>query len=156
MRVVIQRVGGVRLFIDNELYNEIGKGLLVLACVCKDDTEDDLKYMAKKIVNMRIFSDENGKFNLSLLDIKGECMIVSQFTLAADTKKGNRPSYFYAMEPQRAESMYEQFKELVAEYGVPVEGGRFGAMMRLEIVNEGPVTIYVDSKENLNKRGDRR
>ncbi len=146
MRTVLQRVSYAKLFIDSKLYSEIDKGLLALICVCKDDELEDLEYIAKKMVNMRIFSDNNGKFNLSLKDIKGECMIISQFTLAADTKKGNRPSYFYAQEPEKAKKMYEQFIEIVKDLGVSVKNGIFGANMQIEFTNDGPVTIYMDSK----------
>ncbi len=153
MRVVLQRVLGVKLYVEGKLYSETGSGLLVFACICRDDTDNDLRYVARKVVNMRIFADENNRFNLSLLDVKGECMIVSQFTLAADTLKGNRPSYFYAMPPDEASQMYERFKGMVSDYGVRVKSGMFGAMMRLEIINDGPVTIYMDSKEHARMKG---
>ncbi len=148
MRAVLQRVKKAELYIESKPYSKIEKGLLVLLCVCKDDTEKDLNYMVKKIMNMRIFSDENGKFNLSLRDVKGECMIVSQFTLAADTKKGNRPSYFYAQEPEKAKLMYEKFIEIMAKEGIKTAKGIFGASMEIELINNGPVTIFIDSKEN--------
>ncbi len=146
MRSVIQRVNECAVYIDNKIHSHINKGLLIFVCFCKDDTQQDLDYTAKKIVNMRIFSDNCGKFNLSLKDVKGECMIISQFTLAADTKKGNRPSYFYAMEPKKAIPMYEQFLNMVEDYGIKISSGIFGADMKVKLVNNGPVTIYLDSK----------
>ncbi len=150
MRAVIQRVRDAKVVVDGETVGAIYKGLLVYLCVCEDDTEKDLEYLAKKIANMRIFPDDNGKFNLSLLDVNGSCLVVSQFTLAADTKKGNRPSYFYAAEPEKAESFYERFVEILKnQYGIPAETGVFGAHMDVFSVNDGPVTIYIDSKENL-------
>ncbi len=146
MRVVLQRVKGAKLFIDGKIYSRIDKGLLTFVCVCNDDTEKDLHYIAKKMINMRIFSDKNGKFNLSLKDVKGECMIVSQFTLAADTKKGNRPSYFYAQSPDVAEAMYKKFIDIVESMGIVTQHGIFAADMQIELINDGPVTIYIDSK----------
>ncbi len=148
MRALIQRVSKAELYIDNELYSQIGKGLLVFLCVCRDDTKKDLDYVAKKVVNMRIFSDDNGKFNLSLKDVEGECMIVSQFTLAADTKKGNRPSYFYAQKPETAAKVYEQFIEKLENEKIKTASGIFGASMDIQLTNNGPVTIFLDSKEN--------
>ena len=148
MRALIQRVSKAELYIDNELYSQIGKGLLVFLCVCRDDTEKDSDYVAKKVANMRIFSDDNGKFNLSLKDVEGECMIVSQFTLAADTKKGNRPSYFYAQKPEAAAKVYEQFIEKLENEKIKTASGIFGASMDIQLTNNGPVTIFLDSKEN--------
>ncbi len=150
MRAVIQRVRDAKVVVDGETVGAIDKGLLVYLCVCEDDTEKDLEYLAKKIANMRIFPDDNGKFNLSLLDVNGSCLVISQFTLAADTKKGNRPSYFYAAEPEKAESFYERFVEILKnKHGISTETGVFGAHMDVYSINDGPVTIYIDSKENL-------
>ncbi len=147
MRAVIQRVKSANVIVSGEVVGEIEKGLLVYLCVCSDDTDSDLDYTAKKIVNMRIFPDSNGKFNLSLMDVGGSCLVISQFTLAADTKKGNRPSYFYAAEPQKAEVYYEKFIEkLIEKYGVHTQKGVFGAHMEVYSINDGPVTIYLDSK----------
>lgn len=146
MRVVLQRVKEAKLFIDREIYSSIDRGLLAFVCVCRDDTEEDLYYIAKKMVNMRIFSDSSGKFNLSLRDIEGECMIVSQFTLAADIKKGNRPSYFYAQNPPEAKNMYDRLIEIVKDMKIDTEHGIFAADMQIELINDGPVTIYIDSK----------
>ena len=150
MRAVIQRVKKAKVTVDSKTEGQIEHGLLVYLCVCTDDTEDDIKYMTKKIANMRIFPDGGGKFNLSLLDVNGSCLVVSQFTLAADTKKGNRPSYFYAAQPQKAEAYYERFVEILkSTYKIHTEKGVFGAHMEVYSINDGPVTIYLDSKENL-------
>ena len=150
MRAVVQRVKDAKVLVNNKTVGEIEKGLLVYLCVCKDDTDKDLEYLAKKIVNMRIFPDDNGKFNLSLMDIKGSCLVVSQFTLAADTKKGNRPSYFYAANPERAKNFYEKFAKIVDnQYNIHTEKGVFGAHMDVCYINDGPVTVYIDSKESL-------
>jgi len=146
MRSVIQRVNECAVYIDNKMHSRINEGLLVFVCFCKDDTQQDLDYTARKIVNMRIFSNNDGKFDLSLKDINSECMIISQFTLAADTKKGNRPSYFYAMEPKKARAIYEQFLNMVKDYGIKTSAGIFGADMKIKLANDGPVTIYIDSK----------
>ncbi len=149
MRALLQRVMLAKLYIDGKQYSKIDKGLLVFLCICKDDTRNDLEYIAKKIVNMRIFSDNDGKFNLSLQDVGGECMIVSQFTLASDTRKGNRPSYFYAQKPDLARRMYSEFIRIIEEkYDIRAAKGIFGASMDIELVNNGPVTIFIDSKEN--------
>ncbi len=147
MRAVLQRVLESKLYIDGKLHSQIGEGLLVFLCVCRDDTQKDLEYMIKKIVNMRIFSDKNGKFNLSLKDVEGECMVVSQFTLAADTKKGNRPSYFYAQRPELASEMYNEFIDRLKNENIKTHSGVFGASMNIELTNNGPVTIFIDSKE---------
>ncbi|NIA10363.1 MAG: D-tyrosyl-tRNA(Tyr) deacylase [Nitrospiraceae bacterium] len=146
MRAIIQRVNECAVYIENKRHSRINVGILVFACFCKDDTQQDLDYIAKKIVNMRIFSDSYGRFNLSLKDINGESMIISQFTLAADTRKGNRPSYFYAMEPKKANAMYEQFLNMVKNYGIKTSAGIFGSDMKIKLINDGPVTIYLDSK----------
>ncbi len=150
MRAVVQRVKDAKVFVNGKIVGEIKRGLLVYLCVCRDDKDKDLEYLSKKIVNMRIFSDDSGKFNLSLVDIEGSCLVVSQFTLAADTKKGNRPSYFYAADPEKAKEFYEKFVEIVgSQYKIHVERGVFGAHMDVCYMNDGPVTIYLDSKENL-------
>ncbi|WP_025270730.1 D-aminoacyl-tRNA deacylase [Hippea sp. KM1] len=150
MRAVIQRVKRASVSVDGKIVSSIEEGLLVLLCVCEDDTDRDLEYLTKKIAHMRIFSDENGKFNLSVKDIGGSCLIISQITLAADTKKGNRPSYFYAAEPQKAQQLYQRFAELMQnKHNIPTKTGVFAAHMEVNLLNDGPVTIYIDSKENL-------
>ncbi|MBQ1375323.1 MAG: D-tyrosyl-tRNA(Tyr) deacylase [Clostridia bacterium] len=147
MRALIQRVRESAVSVDGETIGKISQGLNILLGVFSDDTEEDLRYLLKKIPLLRIFSDENGKMNLSVLDIGGEALVISQFTLCADTKKGNRPSYVNAAAPEFAEDMYERFIEGLKLSGIRrVEHGRFGADMKVEILNDGPVTIILDSK----------
>ena len=148
MRLVIQRVTGASVSVPAEAYeSKIGKGLLVLAAFIDEDTEEDLEWCARKLVAMRIFDDEDGVMNLSVKDVDGEILVVSQFTLYASTVKGNRPSYIKAAKPDVAVPLYEKFMELVEEQsGKSVGRGIFGADMKVELVNDGPVTIIVDSK----------
>ncbi len=147
MRAVIQRVKESRVVVDGKVVGQIGKGFNILLGVGKGDTEEDIKKLVKKILNLRIFENEEGKFHYSLLDIGGEVLVVSQFTLYANVKKGRRPSFEDAEEPKRAKELYEKFVEEVKSYGVKVETGIFGTMMDVYILNWGPVTIIVDSKE---------
>ena len=144
---VIQRVRRARVVVDGEVVGEIGQGFLVLLGVGKDDTEDDLRYTATKIAGMRVFTDAGGKFNLALSDVGGSVLLVSQFTLLADTRKGRRPSFTDAAPPEPAEQMVERCAGLLREAGIPVETGRFGAHMEVELLNDGPVTIVLDSRE---------
>ncbi len=147
MRVVIQRCKFVKIEIGGELYSQIGQGLLVLLGITHEDELDDIKWLSGKISRLRIFSDENGKMNLSVMDIAGEIMIVSQFTLYASTKKGNRPSYINSAKPGIAIPLYEKFVEQVKfDTGLGVATGEFGADMKIELLNDGPVTIVIDSK----------
>lgn len=148
MRVVIQRVNKASVKVEGVLKSSIEKGLMVLCCFEESDSSDDLEWMTKKIVNLRIFNDNEGKMNLSLLDVAGELLVVSQFTLYASTKKGNRPSYTKAAKPDISISLYEQFLKLF-EISTPqkVGSGEFGAAMEVDLVNDGPVTIVIDSKE---------
>jgi D-aminoacyl-tRNA deacylase len=147
MRLVIQRVLNASLLIENKIYSQIDKGLLVLIGIGKDDNEEDIEWLCKKLTCLRIFSDEEGKMNLSVEDIKGEIMLVSQFTLHASTKKGNRPSYLNAAHPTIAIPLYEQFITSTKKvFNRKVETGVFGADMQISLVNDGPVTIIVDSK----------
>ena len=147
MRAVIQRVRKASVSIENETVGAIESGLLILLGVEDADTEEDVEWLAQKIAGMRIFSDDEGKMNRSLIDTQGRALIVSQFTLHASTKKGNRPSYIKAARPEQAEPMYEQFKsKLSGMLNQPVACGIFGAMMDVELVNDGPVTILIDSK----------
>lgn len=148
MRLVIQRVTGASVSVPAEAYeSKIGKGLLVLAAFIDDDTDEDLEWCARKLAAMRIFDDEDGVMNLSVKDVDGEILVVSQFTLYASTVKGNRPSYIKAAKPDVAIPLYEKFMELVEEQsGKSVGRGIFGADMKVELVNDGPVTIIVDSK----------
>lgn len=147
MKTVIQRVNFAKVEINGTLKEEIGKGLLVLVGFEDADNQEDIAWMVKKIVNMRIFSDENGKMNLSVKDIGGDIMIISQFTLHASTKKGNRPSFIRAAKPEIAIPLYEKFIEGISkELGKEVATGEFGAYMKINFENDGPVTIVVDSK----------
>ncbi|MBT0910507.1 D-aminoacyl-tRNA deacylase [Streptococcus lutetiensis] len=145
MKVVIQRVKEAQVTIDDELVGDISQGLLLLVGVGPDDEQEDLDYAVRKITNMRIFSDDMGKMNLSIQDIKGSILSVSQFTLFAETKKGNRPAFTGAAKPDKAEKMYLDFNEALAQF-VPVETGVFGADMQVSLVNDGPVTIILDTK----------
>ena len=133
--------------IGNETVGTIGKGLAILLGISETDSEEDGKYLADKIANLRIFEDLQGKINLSCLDIKGEFLVISQFTLLADCRKGRRPSFTEAARPEKAIPLYEKFISLLKETGLKVETGEFGASMLFEINNEGPVTIILDSKE---------
>ncbi len=146
MRALIQRVTSASVDVAGDRISEIGPGLLVLLAVIKGDNDDDLRYLVRKVSNLRIFEDENGRMDLSILDTGGEALVVSQFTLAAETRKGNRPSFTGAEEPEKAEAVYERFMRGLSTLGVRVQGGRFGAMMDVTLVNDGPVTIMVDSR----------
>lgn len=147
MRIVLQRVKSASVSIDDVVVGNINQGFLLLVGVGPEDTIDDASYLARKIAGMRIFSDENGKMNLSIDQIGGKILSVSQFTLFADTKKGNRPSFTGAASPEHAKQLYEEFNEILCtEYGVTVETGEFGADMQVSLVNDGPVTIILDTK----------
>lgn len=146
MKTVIQRVKSASVTIDGNLYSSIKQGILVLYGVEKGDIEDFSKYLAEKILKLRIFEDENGKMNLSLKDIQGELLIVSQFTLAGDTRKGTRPSFDSAMPPKDAKVMYEKFVRMMTESGLTVKTGVFGAMMDVELINDGPVTFILEKR----------
>lgn len=145
MKLVIQRVKSASVSIDGRVYNAIQQGLLLLVGVGPEDQQEDLDYAVRKIVNMRIFSDDEGKMNLSVKDIQGEILSVSQFTLFADTKKGNRPAFTGAAKPDMAEAFYQEFNQELAKE-VSVEAGVFGADMQVELVNDEPVTIILDTK----------
>ncbi|HIZ70642.1 MAG TPA: D-tyrosyl-tRNA(Tyr) deacylase [Candidatus Atopostipes pullistercoris] len=146
MRVVIQRVSKANVVIDEKENGEIGRGFLLLVGVEEEDTKEDVDYLTRKISNLRIFEDEAGKMNLSLREVKGEILSISQFTLHADTKKGNRPSFIKAAKPQKAESLYEELNQNLRNEGFKVETGVFGADMAVSLINDGPVTILIDSK----------
>ena len=145
MKVVIQRSLESKVIIANQVYNEINKGLVILSCFTQDGTIEDINYIVKKIVNLRIFNDEFEVMNKSILDIKGSILSISQFTLYAVTKKGNRPSYNLALNGEDAIKLYEVFNQELNKY-VPTYPGIFGAKMTLNITNDGPVTIIIDSK----------
>jgi D-tyrosyl-tRNA(Tyr) deacylase len=147
MRVVIQRVTSAQVDVGGETTGKIGQGMLILLGVQPGDTLEDVKYLTEKTSNLRIFEDEAGKMNLSLLDAGGEALVVSQFTLYADTRKGRRPGFSTAAGPELAEPLYEEFCQALAALGVGVATGRFGAMMDVSLVNHGPVTIIIDSEQ---------
>jgi D-tyrosyl-tRNA(Tyr) deacylase len=147
MRTVIQRVSSAFVSVNGDVKSNIGNGLLILAGFENEDTEEDLKWMSKKISALRVFNDSEGLMNLSLSEVNGELMVISQFTLHAKTKKGNRPSYIKAAKPDKAIPLYESFiKTLSEEYGTEVQTGEFGANMQVNLINDGPVTIIIDTK----------
>lgn len=146
MRIVIQRVSHASVTVDNEIVGKIGEGILILLGVADGDTEEDIKYLADKALGLRIFRDENDKMNLSVADIGGEVLVVSQFTLYGDCKKGKRPSFDKAGKPDFAEEMYEKFLDYVKKTFGKVEHGIFGADMKVDLLNNGPVTLIIDSK----------
>lgn len=147
MIVVIQRVSSSSVKVDDKVVGSISQGLNILLGVKKGDTSDDIKKLVSKIVNLRIFQDENNKMNLSLLDVSGEVLVISQFTLAANVKKGRRPSFDTSERPEIADSLYEKFIEEIKNYKINVESGVFGAMMDVSIQNDGPVTFIINSEE---------
>lgn len=144
MKIVIQRVLKADVTVDEKVIGKIGKGYLILFGVGENDTEEELQKYVDKIVKMRIFADENGKTNLSIKDVNGQMLIVSQFTLYADCRKGNRPSFVHAGEPTKANMLYERFVELMREQIEVVETGEFGADMQVSLINDGPFTIILD------------
>jgi D-tyrosyl-tRNA(Tyr) deacylase len=147
MKAVIQRVTKARVAIEGKQVASIANGLLVLLGIIDEDTQDDIMWLSNKIVNLRIFGDENGVMNKSVIEVNGEAVVVSQFTLHASTKKGNRPSYIKAAKPEIAIPMYEAFvKHLELDLGKKVQTGQFGADMKVELLNDGPVTIIIDTK----------
>jgi D-tyrosyl-tRNA(Tyr) deacylase len=149
LKALLQRVTSARVAVADEEVGRIGSGLAVLVGVAAGDTEEDVRYLVEKTANLRIFSDEAGKFNLSVLDIRGELLLVSQFTLLADTRKGRRPSFTQAAPPPEAERLFDEFVRQVQAIGLRVASGRFGQHMQVEIHNDGPVTILLDSKEKF-------
>ena len=146
MKVVIQRVSEASVKVTNEITGEISKGLLLLVGIEENDEKEDAEWLSKKILDLRIFSDEEGKMNRSVKDINGEILCVSQFTLIADYKKGNRPSFIKAAKPEKAVPLFEYFKGLIKSSGLKTESGIFGADMKVSLLNDGPVTIVMDSK----------
>ncbi len=149
MKALLQRVTEASVSIAGQVVGRIGRGLVIFVGVANGDTERDTQYLVEKAVNLRIFSDEVGRFNLSALDIKGELLVVSQFTLLADTRKGRRPSFIEAAPPAQAEELFEQFVAQARTTGLKVETGRFQQYMQVEIQNDGPVTILLDSREKF-------
>ena len=147
MRVLIQRTRRASVTIEGKRVSEIGKGLLLFIGICDEDSSEDIDWLTKKISNIRLFDDENGVMNLSVQDVDGEILAVSQFTLMASTKKGNRPSYIKAAKPEISVPLYEKFcTEMEIAVNKPIKRGVFGADMKVELLNDGPVTIFIDSK----------
>ena len=147
MRAVIQRVKSASVTVEGTLVSEIRKGLLVFLGVAQEDTPADVDYMASKIANLRIFEDDEGRMNLSILDVGGEALVVSQFTLCGDCRKGRRPSFIAAARPEKADPLYQAFMDEISRLGVPVKAGIFQAMMDVELINDGPVTMMLDSNK---------
>ena len=149
MKALLQRVTGASVSIGGEVVGRIGRGLVILVGVASGDSEKDVNYLAQKVVNLRVFPDDAGRFNLSALDIEGELLVVSQFTLLADTRKGRRPSFAEAAPSAQAEELFGRFVERIGATGLKVETGRFQQYMQVEIHNDGPVTILLDSREKF-------
>jgi D-tyrosyl-tRNA(Tyr) deacylase len=149
LKALLQRVTGASVTVDGKITGQIGQGFLILLGVAGDDSEKDADYLAEKVVNLRIFSDDNSKFNLSALQIKAGLLVISQFTLMADARKGRRPSFTMAAPPEMAETLYDYFVRRISETGLNVQTGIFGAHMLVSIVNDGPVTVMLDSKDKL-------
>ena len=149
MRAVVQRVSRAKVTVEGRVSGEIGPGLMILLGVGKEDTSQVAAAMAEKVANLRIFEDEQGKMNRSLLEVKGSALVVSQFTLYGDARGQRRPSYIAAAAPELAKGLYEEFSEALRKLGIPVDNGVFQAMMSVELVNEGPVTILIDSDKTF-------
>ncbi len=147
MRVVIQRAKDAKVVVDEEVVGEIDHGLVVLVGVTHEDTKEDVDYLVNKVVNLRIFEDDQQKLNLSLKDVNGSILSISQFTLYADTRKGRRPNFMKAAAPEHAEKLYEMFNQELANQGIEVQTGKFGAMMDVQLTNVGPVTLIIDSQQ---------
>lgn len=147
MKALLQRVTQAKVEVDNKIVGEIGPGFLVLLGVGQNDTNTDIDYLVNKIISLRVFADENGKFNLSIKDINGSLLIVSQFTLFADTNKGNRPGFTMAAPPEIAENLYNIFIDKCKQTSLNTQTGQFAAHMQISLVNDGPVTILIDTKE---------
>jgi D-aminoacyl-tRNA deacylase len=146
MRVIVQRSKKAKVTVDEKIVGQISRGLVLLVGVTHEDTEADAAYLAEKIANLRIFEDDAGKMNLSLIDVGGEILSISQFTLYGDCRKGRRPNFMDAARPDQANLLYETFNHLLRNKDIQVETGKFGAMMDVELINDGPVTLIVDSK----------
>ncbi|PIE12270.1 MAG: D-tyrosyl-tRNA(Tyr) deacylase [Rhodobacterales bacterium] len=144
MRAVLQRVSEAKVTVDGEIIGACGAGFMILVCAMKGDEAEKPRLLAEKIAKLRIFKDENGKMNRSIRDIRGEALVISQFTLAADTSRGNRPGFSTAAEPELGKSLYEAFAAQLADLGIPTQTGRFGADMKVSLTNDGPVTISLD------------
>lgn len=144
MRALLQRVSQAKVEVDGQLIGQCGQGLMILACAMDGDTEANAEKLAAKVSKVRIFKDENGKMNRSVLDIGGSVLVVSQFTLSADTSRGNRPGFSAAAHPETGERLYEHFAQALRDLGLPVQTGQFGADMQVSLINDGPVTIWME------------
>ena len=147
MRTLIQRVSEASVVADGEIIGQIGRGLLVLVCAMDGDADEQAEFLARKVANLRIFEDEQRKMNKSILDVGGSALVVSQFTLAADTSRGNRPGFSRAARPEEGNRLYKLFSGRLTEHGIIVETGTFGADMKVGLVNDGPVTIWLDTED---------
>lgn len=147
VRIVLQRAKNAAVTVEGNIVGKISSGAVLLVGVTHDDTEEDAAYLANKVAHLRIFEDDEGKMNHSLLERSGEVLSVSQFTLYGDTRKGRRPSFIQAAKPEQAKQLYDRFNELLREHGLTVETGQFGAMMEVSFTNDGPVTLILDSKD---------
>ena len=147
MRTLIQRVSEASVVVDGEIIGQIGRGLLVLVCAMDGDADEQAEFLARKVTNLRIFEDEQRKMNKSILDVGGSALVVSQFTLAADTSRGNRPGFSRAARPEEGNRLYKLFSVLLTEHGIIVETGKFGADMKVGLVNDGPITIWLDTED---------
>lgn len=149
MRAIVQRVTYSKVIVNDQIIGEINKGFNVLVGISKEDTIEDLKYLKDKILNLRVFEDENEKMNLSLLDVEGDILVISQFTLYGDCRKGRRPNFMEAEGGEKAKALYDEFVAMLKESNLKVETGEFGAYMKVDIQNDGPVTLMLDSKKNF-------
>tara|TARA_B100001029_G_C14870937_1_gene344516 strand:+ start:95 stop:538 length:444 start_codon:yes stop_codon:yes gene_type:complete len=147
MRVLIQRVAKASVTFRDKVISKIDQGLLIFVCAMSEDSESQAEVLAKKISNLRIFSDSEGKMNKSIIDIKGQCLVVSQFTLAADTKRGNRPGFSYAAKPDKGLELYEYFADFLSSLNIETQKGVFGEDMMVNIENDGPTTIWIDTDD---------
>lgn len=147
MRALVQRVSHAQVEVEREVVGKVGCGLLILLGVTESDTEDEMQFLAQKVSKLRIFNDDAGKMNLSLLDAGGAALVVSQFTLYADATRGNRPSYIKAARPEQAEALYQRFAQALSEKGIETATGVFGADMKVSLLNDGPVTLWLDTAE---------
>ena len=147
MKTLIQRVSEASVVIDDDTIGQIHNGLLVLVCAMQGDTDEQAEFLARKVANLRIFKDGQGKMNKSIQNVGGAALVVSQFTLAADTSRGNRPGFSNAARPEDGEPLYHRFCDLLSGHGVPVQTGKFGADMKVKLVNDGPVTILLDTED---------
>ena len=147
MRVLIQRVAKASVTVRDKVISKIDQGLLIFVCAMSEDSESQAEVLAKKISNLRIFSDSEGKMNKSIIDIKGQCLVVSQFTLAADTKRGNRPGFSYAAKPDKGLELYEYFADFLSSLNIETQKGVFGEDMMVNIENDGPTTIWIDTDD---------